>query len=338
MKKLLLPFFLLAFFGAFAQSQRLVLFEHFTQASCLSCGDINPIIDPIIQSNRGKITAIKYQTSWPGIDPMNADNPADVQTRVDYYTVFATPLGVFEGMGPGGPISLIKQDRINAQADIPAPFSIDLNYTISDEMDVIEITADIESTLPLSGNDLRLHVVVVEEKIGFDSPPGSNTEKDFFSVMKKMLPDGNGTSLKSNWSIGQKESFQLSWNLENIYQHEQLAVVAFIQEHSDRVIHQAAFAESAAGAPTIELAAEVSIAFPNPTYDETLFSFELTEGSQGEIHLLDATGKMVFSEKGDFPKGRQRKKVDLSDLPVGIYFAQLTTEAGEKRSAKIQKL
>ena len=113
MKNLLLPLFLFSFFCAFAQSPRLVLFEHFTQASCHSCGDINPIIDPIIQSNRGKITAIKYQTSWPGRDPMNAHNPEDVQTRVNYYGVFATPLGVFEGMGPGGPISLVKTERIN---------------------------------------------------------------------------------------------------------------------------------------------------------------------------------------------------------------------------------
>lgn len=339
MKNLLLPFFLLSLFSAFAQNQRMVLFEHFTQASCHSCGDINPIIDPILLSNRGKIIPIKYQTSWPGRDPMNADNPDDVATRVDYYTVFATPLAVFDGMGPGGPISLVKQDRINSQSDIAAPFSIDLDYTISDQLDVMEITADIESIQSLSGNDLRLHIVVVEEKISFDTPPGTNTEKEFFNVMKKMLPDGNGTSLNSNWNIGQKESYQFSWNLENIYQHEQLAVVAFIQEHTDRVIHQAAFAESAAGAPKIELAAEEAIIFPNPTSaNQVMFSFEVLEASDGEIIVLDTNGKVIFEVSHDFPEGRQEKEINMSGLPVGIYFAQMSTSKGEVRFAKIQKM
>ena len=68
-----------------AQSQRLVLTEEFTQASCGPCASQNPSFNALLHANEDKIMSIKYQTSFPGVDPMNVDNSGEVQNRVNLY-------------------------------------------------------------------------------------------------------------------------------------------------------------------------------------------------------------------------------------------------------------
>ena len=85
-----------------AQSQRLVLAEEFTQASCGPCASQNPAFNTLIAANSTKIITIKYQTSWPGVDPMNAQNPTQVQTRVNYYAVSGVPDGEIGGNSLSG--------------------------------------------------------------------------------------------------------------------------------------------------------------------------------------------------------------------------------------------
>ena len=63
-KKYLPLSFLLFIAGSiFSQSQRLVLAEEFTQASCQPCGIANPAFNALLQKNSSKIISIKYQTT-----------------------------------------------------------------------------------------------------------------------------------------------------------------------------------------------------------------------------------------------------------------------------------
>jgi len=79
MKKIILfSLFLATAVLGFSQSQRFIMFEEFTQASCGPCASQNPAFDALLNANVSKCTSIKYHTSWPGVDPMNAQNPTDV--------------------------------------------------------------------------------------------------------------------------------------------------------------------------------------------------------------------------------------------------------------------
>lgn len=73
------------------------LHEEFTQASCGPCASQNPAFNAVLAANTAKATSLKYQTSWPGVDPMNAQNPTDVQTRVNYYSVNGVPDAIMDG-------------------------------------------------------------------------------------------------------------------------------------------------------------------------------------------------------------------------------------------------
>ncbi|HKK89246.1 MAG TPA: hypothetical protein VJ917_10370, partial [Saprospiraceae bacterium] len=69
--KQVLPTLILLFLltSAFGQTQRTVLLEEFTNASCPPCEAQNPDYNALIEANRDRIVSIKYQTSFPGYDP-----------------------------------------------------------------------------------------------------------------------------------------------------------------------------------------------------------------------------------------------------------------------------
>lgn len=225
----------------FAQSPRMVLVEHFTQASCGPCASINPQVQPIIDANAHRTASIKYQTSWPGFDPMHEHNALDVNNRVAYYGVRAVPNSVMDGEGPGPSTTVISESNINSRTVNMSPFELNLNHSIAKRFGGVSIDLDITASQDYAGGDLVAHVVIVEKEIAFTSPPGSNGETVFHSVMKKMLPNGNGTDIKDSWVAGETLNLSLSWDFENVYRMDEISVVAFIQDNSGREIIQAAY-------------------------------------------------------------------------------------------------
>ena len=81
----------------YAQFDRMVLLEEFTQASCGPCASQNPGFNALLQENTDIATSIKYQVWWPGYDPMYEHNTSDVDTRVDYYGITGVPHALMDG-------------------------------------------------------------------------------------------------------------------------------------------------------------------------------------------------------------------------------------------------
>jgi hypothetical protein len=228
----------------FSQSQRFVMFEEFTQASCGPCAQQNPAFDALLTTNASKCTSIKYHTDWPGVDPMNAQNPTDVATRVTYYTVTGVPYALMDGSpvtGPnyvGAPANL-TQAKIDAEYAIPSTFNLSMYHYLSAGNDSIFVTMLGQCTQDVSGT-LVAQMGVIEKHIHFNSPPGSNGEKDFYNVMKKMLPDASGTVLSSSFQTGDYFITQGAWKLGIVYDMSQLSAVGFIQNNANKNIQQGA--------------------------------------------------------------------------------------------------
>lgn len=251
MKRFSLLLALLFTSGLFSQldaqkAQRLILWEQFTQASCGPCAATNPTIQALLNANPNKVISIKYQVSWPGFDPMYQDNPVDVNARVGLYGVNSVPYTVLDGTNIGN--SPATQGQIDARYAVESPFEITLDHHLSGGNDSIYTTMTITATEDISGN-LRAHIVVIEELIDYDTPPGSNGETEFYNVMKKMLPSNQGTTL-DNFTAGQSITIEEAWELENVYDIEELAVVAFVQDAGTKEVHQAAYSPKKPLAPT----------------------------------------------------------------------------------------
>jgi hypothetical protein len=242
MKKLTLLVSMLTLGGAtFGQSQRLTLAEEFTQASCGPCAAANPAFNSLVDANQGKIVTIKYQTDWPGTDPMNTQNPSEVATRVTYYGVTGVPNVNYDGtvVNNGDP-SAVTQTKINTEYAVASPFTINLSHSFSADLDSVFITMDITCSQNITGA-LKAHVALVEREIHFTTAPGTNGEKDFYSVMRKMFPNASGTTLATSWTTGQTQTLTFSGPVPSyIYNMNELAVVAFIQNNTTKSVKQAA--------------------------------------------------------------------------------------------------
>jgi len=262
MKKFTLLFVatLLVAVSALSQSQRMVLAEEFTSATCGPCASQNPAFDALLAQNPDIITSIKYHMSWPspGNDPMYLQNPTDNNARRAYYGINSVPHVHMDGGWWNGTPSQVNQARINMAAAIPSPFTIQVQHQLSANADSIYITTLINATDNVSSGDLRVFVVVIEKHIHFNSPPGTNGERDFYNVMKKMLPTNAGKTLPSSFTTGQYMILTNKWALENVYDNDELAVVVFIQDYATKEVYQTAHSSVNAISPLFANDAELT--------------------------------------------------------------------------------
>ncbi|MFT7299534.1 MAG: thiol-disulfide isomerase/thioredoxin, partial [Sphingobacteriales bacterium] len=148
---------------AFGQGQRLVLLEHFTQASCGPCATYNPAVEELFNENNRetqKIIAVKYQTSWPGTDPMYTHNPQDPNARVSYYGVSGVPNSVIDGNHYNGHPGSWDQSDIDIRYAIAAQVDIAMDHEFLAD-DTIMVTITIDPVVQTVASDLVAHINVV---------------------------------------------------------------------------------------------------------------------------------------------------------------------------------
>jgi len=197
----------------------------------------------LLNANEGKVVSVKYQTDWPGTDPMNLQNPGQVTTRVSYYNVSGVPDGELDGNVFNAQPAGLTQLMIDNRAAVPSPFTFDIEHSLSTGNDTIFINAVIKASQAVSGS-LVAQMAVVERNIYFTSPPGTNGEKTFEGVMKRMLPTDQGTTLPTSWAVGDSVVISLSWKLANVYDINQLAVVGWVQDNATKEVHQAGYSRT----------------------------------------------------------------------------------------------
>jgi hypothetical protein len=247
----------------FAQAQRTVLIEEFTNASCGPCAAQNPAFNALLDNNEDILVSIKYQTDWPGYDPFNEQNPNEVQTRVDYYGVSGVPTAVMDGITPGdaygngigtwdeanggyagGPYGY-NQAVLEHQAQESTPLTMEVTHTLSEDVDSIFIRVVIHnvSDAEFTTSNSRLFMALVEEEVAFPEAPGNNGETDFFFVMRKMYPGAMGLSIgaipaQDSLVVTRAEALP-----DYIYGLNQMSMVAFVQNLDSKEVFQADISE-----------------------------------------------------------------------------------------------
>lgn len=328
--------------NADAQSQRKVLIEEFTQASCGPCAAANPSFNALLNNNAGKCISIKYQTSWPGVDPMNAQYPTGVAARVGYYSCSSVPFAVMDGAAvtgssySGAPGNLTTA-KINAEYAIPAQFDMWVSHYLTNDLDSMYITADITCTQAFTGtpfvSNVRMHLVLVEKHIDFASAPGSNGETDFYMVCRRMFPSQVGTALPITWNVGDDTTITLKVAIPTyIYDIDQLAVVGFLQDNGTKDVLQAAYSISPVGVNDYSVDPANIQLFPNPANSVVKINFNLEQANEVSINIYSITGELVLTQKrGLFGIGLQQMEINTEMLANGLYSLEMI--AGEQRSS-----
>lgn len=234
--------------SVFAQSQRTILAEEFTQASCGPCAAQNPTFNALLAGNTQKVIGLKYQTNWPGVDPMNTQTQTWVGPRVTYYNVSGVPYATLDGTPQtggsysGAPANW-NQTKIDTRYAVTSPFTLTASHSFDANYSNVDITVDIACTQATTGT-FSLRVALVEKEIAFCQAPGTNGETEFYSVMRKMVPDATGTPLAGTWTVGQTQQLTFSTALPSyIYDLKKVGVVVFIQNNTTKEVFQAGISE-----------------------------------------------------------------------------------------------
>ena len=221
-----------------AQNERVLLFECFTNTSCGPCAQQNPALDALINANADRVAAIKYHMNWPGAnDPMYLHNTVDNNARRGVYEVSSVPHTVVDGNRFANVPSGLSQNAVNTWLNIESPFEMRLSYEVDEAANTITVHVMGRASQAVQGN-VKLYVGVIEREIHYTSAPGANGERDFYSVMKKLLPSASGTSI-GNVEADSYFAYTFTWELANVYNNDQLDAIAWLQNANTKEVYQA---------------------------------------------------------------------------------------------------
>lgn len=296
-------------------AKKYVLFEHFTQASCGPCATQNPAFQRLYLQNETQVHHIAYHTSWPGFDPMYEDNPSESTTRVQYYSVSGVPDMLTDGGDSKSPAS-VTQAEIDAIVSETSPISISVEEERTGTEGTVNVSVKTHEEVP-NGN-WRIRVAVIEKDKIYASAPGSNGEREFPNIFRKMLTSMSGESFEAA-PIGETTDFSYSYDVQEAWNSEQLYVVAFVQNESTKEV----------------LNSGSSIDIP-VSYTRGQFEFtNIKQVNAGETAsfpgsmqtLFKSSQTLLFSLESDAPEDWSASML-IGEFDLPIDYAQLPYEGG----------
>jgi len=219
--------------------EKIVLLEDFANVSCVPCVTSNRIIRTLTRETYGhnKLIAVKYPTNFPAPNDLfyNANKPV-CDSKISFYNIFFAPTTVIDGLEkPASTDSNAVKQKIDERLSTAAPFEIIVTGSFISGSYYIDVQVNTLSSIDFT--ELKLETVILEEKIEFDSAPGSNGETKFYDVMREVLPSTNGISLSEIQQSG-SNLVEIESDLFQSWQLDELNAVVFIQDKSTKEVLQ----------------------------------------------------------------------------------------------------
>jgi hypothetical protein len=316
-------------------TQRTVVEEDFTSSTCGPCrlGNINTRALNSQAGQRDKFVEIKYQQNFPapGNDPYYT---AESGARFGYYSGSYIPYMLLDGgwneNSQSYTIAILDQYRAK-----PALARVSGSYTLRNN--VVAATASVKPLLPVPAGRLVAHMVVTERETRLNAR--TNGETRFFDVMKKMLPNQNGTvlpALASGQAFALTQSFDVSTlpTTQAVEHFDSLRVVVFVQDLVTKEIYQGGYLtlRNPSATRTAQTGPAFSLA-PNPTAGRTTLFVTLAKPENVRVEVMDAVGRRVLDRPAQsLPAGAQELALELGHRPAGLYTVRLSTSQGTRTS------
>jgi hypothetical protein len=189
-------------------------------------------------------------------------------------------------------------------------------------------------------NGAVLYTVIAEKTTSMNVQ--TNGETEFFHVMKKMLPDENGTPLNSI-ALGSWDSVTVTYTFNGNYrlpingltaniinnatensveEFSDLTMMGWLQESngSKQVLQAGNFVlQSATGIYPMNKSINSIVVYPNPAKDFAKVEISLSDVEKITIRLMDANGKQIEEKLIDGKSGITTTQFNVSGLAAGFY-------------------
>jgi hypothetical protein len=317
--------------------RRKVVEEDFTSSTCGPCrsGNINTRnINHNVAANRGKYVEIKYQQNFPapGNDPYYT---AESGARFGYYNGSFIPYMILDG-GWNENSQVYTTATLNQFQSVGALARVSGDYSLTGN-GLVSVRTTVRPFMPVPAGRLVAHVVITERETRNNAR--TNGETRFYDVMKKMLPNQDGTLLPAMTS-GQDFAITQAYDVSQLpaaqaVEHfDSLRVIVFVQDVVTKQIYQGEAltlnatlsSHSRQSGPAFALA-------PNPSTGRTRLLLTLTRPETVRVEVLDALGRPVLSRpQVALGSGVQEIALDLGRPAAGLYTVRLTTSQGVRAS------
>ncbi len=315
------------------------LLEYFTNSSSLESRDADEVVDQFALSHPGTMIDLQYHVDYPGVDPMNENNPYPPSTRYFSYGVQGIPFALLNGgtaagetfdfSGPAGE----PNDNVLKQASLEIPmFDVDLAVMWGDER--LEASTMVTCRTQEFSSNLQLYLVVIERVV--TALPGLNLDTSFRNVVLEMLPSPAGKLLGNSWYDGKTDSRTYSWDYaEYVEDIDELAVVAFVQDRDHGRVLQASMVPHTPGVgmPARRSDPGSLWVFPNPAREHIYVNFGAESGAEGELRIVDLAGRSVMQSK--VLPGATLQRLEISHLSRGLYMIYWVEQGVEKGRSKL---
>lgn len=310
---------------------RTTMLEDFSSSSCGPCVAGNAKIKSVVAALTEKPIIVKYQQNFPGTgDPYYT---VETVNRRDYYSVNAIPNSIIDGNTKNfNPQNLVAADITSAFQREGLTSFAGVKYKIDAANQSIHVFGNYTPTVNMI-EGTRL-MIAVKETITKKNK-ASNGETEFDNVVKKMLPDENGTEL-TGVLANSTQTFDITYTFPGVYRlpalpstgttiqdpinlntensvedFNNLRATVWVENPRDLLVLNAVEAvESPTGTNEI-FAIESFKVFPNPSKVVATASIKLNEDLVGKLVITDLLGHQLWSSDQSLSKG-----VNNIDLPI----------------------
>jgi hypothetical protein len=297
-----------------------VLIEHFTSTEQNDAINSNRTINNIVDDSPLDVIDIQYHSSIYPNDDFYKDYPIGTGTRESYYGINSVPYSIFEGnmyfdfsQDNKPNVDIVKDLALNKPE-----FSITINTT--DIADGFNIELKLKANSNINNKQLQLFTAVVEKAVTLNQ----NSQLVFQNVLRKFVPTPGGKYINKDWTIGQTQSFNFEYKIDNYIKNpDSLIVIAFIQDERTKNILQTVTNDKTtigtAIKPWLKANQDLDyILYPNPANDIVYFAFGTFTSTNSMIQIINNTGKVVKTI--DLPAEINSFNISVSDLSQGLYF------------------
>ncbi|MEZ5047623.1 MAG: T9SS type A sorting domain-containing protein [Chitinophagaceae bacterium] len=316
---------------------RLPLLEVFTSSTCAPCKPGNENLHSIIDTiDKNNYVVVKFQQDFPG----NGDPYRTVESvnRRNFYAINSIPRMEIDG-GWDGNASSFSYPLYTGSRAIPAQFKMDGTYKLNNKS--MDMNVKFSPLAQISG--AKLYVAIIESLT--TQNVASNGETQFTSVMKKMIPNENGTAISSSITPGVWDSLSFTYTFNgnyrlpanglaaNIINHtvepsvenfNNLKVIAWVQG-SNKNVYQAVNLKNLTPEATEDFSKNFSNISVSPNPATSLINLDFTTDQSEDLFytVIDATGNVVLSKDLKSLAGKNHIQIDLSSMASGIYHIMM---------------
>lgn len=314
---------------------RVTTVEEFGSSTCPPCFPFADNFTPAVVSFNtntpgSSVATLEYHMNWPSPGNDRSYNPDGVSRRT-YYGVTGIPSPWIDGREMGGYTTAQITGDINNALNVSAYMDLDVSYSLNGTAITVNSVVTPYFDVP---SGYKLYVAVTEDHYNGSTTVSGYNPYDFHYTMRKMLPNGNGTTLGA-FQAGVPQTFTHSYTLTegnpqqgnyNLWGTvDGITVVAFVQKSATHQIFQGAIANLATGITELGRDNSLLSVWPNPTPGTVNLRYGKTTNEPVQVEVYNVLGERVTDVQRSFTTG-QSQLLDLTTLENGIYLLSVTSE------------